>query len=186
MHDPDDKDQELLRGMEQQVFQLAGPPKQRQPQAQAESWKVKITMTRAKPKMWFLYNHIYYGATRADVNRQGEATELMICNQCGVPLFCLEDFDDHKETTCIGWLAIKKEQAAKKLEDLKHKFECMQQRKALWVKLKPQVQTIPGQPPYLEEDPDTTIEYDLDDVPAYLATERKTKGERIKELQVKL
>ncbi len=186
VHNPDDEDEEPLRGMEQQVFQLADPPKQRQPRAQAKTQKVKITTTRAKPKMWFLYNYVYYGATRADVNRQGEATELVICNQCGVPLFCLEDFDDHKETTCISWLAIKKEQAAKKLEDLKHKFERMQQRKASWVKLKPQVQMIPGEPPYLEEDPDATMEYDLDDVTAYLATERKTRGERIKELQVKL
>ncbi len=83
-------------------------------------------------------------------------------------------------------LVIKKEQAAKKLEDLKHKFERIQQKKAAWVKLKPLVQMIPGKPPYLEEDPNVTMEYDLDDVPAHLAAKRKTKGERIKELQVKL
>ena len=72
-----------------------------------------------------------------------------ICMKCGCPTFCAEDYKDHKENMCIGWLKEKILEAKQKVEEHKKKEMEIEKCSESWVRIEPtKAQTYPGAPPY--------------------------------------
>ncbi len=81
--------------------------------------------------------------------KDGVTLKAYICMKCGCPTFCAEDYKDHKENMCIGWLKEKIIEAKQNVEEHKKKEAEIEKCSESWVRIEPtKAQTFPGAPPY--------------------------------------